>query len=88
MDALADPAARPGGVAACLGPLYPFGASWEARVKDLVAGAVLLVVMVVAAAGRSEGRAERSTGLVLGAVLVAGALILDDGVGAGSIAAT
>lgn len=48
---------------------------------------MLLVVTMVAAAGRGDGRAERSTCLVLGAVLLAGALILDDGVDAGLIAA-
>lgn len=67
--------------------VYPSGASSEFVVKDLLAGTVLLIVTAVSALARREGGAERATCLGIGAVLLVAALVLDDGVGAGSIVA-
>lgn len=68
--------------------LYPDGASAEVVLKDVLGGTVLGLVTLAAAAGvRPWVRAERGICLGLGLLLLSAALLLDDGVGSGSIVA-
>lgn len=71
-----------------LSPLvYPPGAAVEVVVKDLVVGSVLLAVTAAAAVDRRVSRVEHATCLGLGVLLLVATVVLDDGVGAGSIIA-
>lgn len=67
--------------------LYPPGASAEVVVKDLLAGTVLLAVTAAAAVDRRARRVEHATCLGVGVLLLIATVLVDDGVGTGSIVA-